>query len=77
MLTYAHSYVTIYDVCKHNGLDPIAIMDAICNSDISFGTNADTLMNRNQLQSIIDDNFDNVELDWSGLDDTVLISLGS
>jgi hypothetical protein len=77
MLVYSHNYVTLADVCKHNSLDYNEVLDAVSNSDISFGTNEDTLISRNQLQSIIDDNFDNVELDWNRLDDSVLISLGS
>jgi hypothetical protein len=77
MLVYSHNYVRLADVCKHNSLDYIEVIDAVSNSDISFGTNEDTLISRSQLQDIIDDNFDNVELDWNRLDDNVLISLGS
>ena len=64
------------DVCNHNGLNYSDVIEYVSQSDISFGTNEDTLMSRSQLQSIIDDNMDNVELDWARLDDTVLISLG-
>lgn len=77
MIVYSHNYVNIDDVCKHNGLDLDAVMEAICNSDVCFGTNEDTLISRSQLESILDDYFDNLELDWARLDDTVLISLGS
>lgn len=78
MLVYSHNYVTIKDICKHNNLDYPNVMDAICNSDISFGNNYDTLMCRSGLQAILDDWFENpVELDWARLDDTVLISLGN
>jgi hypothetical protein len=53
-------------------------MDAICNSNISFGTNYDTLMCRAELKVILDEWFESpVELDWARLDDSVLISLGS
>ena len=77
MIVYSHNYVRLADVCQYNDLDYIEVLDAVSSSDISFGTNADTIMSRSQLQSIIDDHFDNVELDWDRLDDSVLISLGS
>jgi|688.fasta_scaffold62954_11 hypothetical protein len=76
MIVYSHNYVTLMDVCKHNGLDYSDVIEYVSQSDISFGTNEDTLMSRSQLQSIIDDNMENVELDWGRLDDSVLISLG-
>ena len=48
-------------------------MDAISNSDISYGNNADTLMSANQLEDILGN-----KLDWDNHDeDTILISLGS
>lgn len=77
MIVYSHNYVTLQDVCKHNELDYNEVIEYVNQSDISFGTNEDTLMCRSQLQSIIDDNIDNIELDWGRLDDSVLISLGS
>jgi len=77
MKTYAHTYVDIRDVCQYNNLDILETMDAISNSHISFGTNADTLISQNQFRSIMEDFFDNVVLDFSRLDPTVLISLGS
>lgn len=77
MKIYAHTYVNILDVCQYNNLDFLETMDAISNSHISFGTNADTLISQNQFRSIMEDFFDNVVLDFSRLDPTVLISLGS
>jgi hypothetical protein len=80
MIVYSHNYVTLADVCRHNGLDYIEVLDAVSNSDISFGTNEDTLMSRSQLEDIIDNYIDieqHKELDWGKLDDSVLISLGS
>jgi hypothetical protein len=78
MIVYSHNYVTLADVCRHNGLDYTEVLDAVSNSDISFGTNEDTLMSRNQLQTIIDNYLEEeVDLDWAKLDDSVLISLGS
>ena len=78
MTVYSHNYVTLADVCKHNSLDYVEVLDAVSNSDISFGTNEDTLMSRRQLQDIIDSYLEEtVDLDWGRLDDSVLISLGS
>jgi len=78
MIVYSHNYVTLADICKHNSLDYTEVLDAVSNSDISFGTNEDTLMSRSQLQNIIDNYLEEEkDLDWAGLDDTVLISLGS
>jgi len=77
MIVYSHNYVTLADVCKHNSLDYVEVLDAVSNSDISFGTNEDTLMSRRQLQDIIDSYLEEtVDLDWGKLDDSVLISLG-
>ena len=77
MTVYSHNYVTIADVCGHNDLDYNEVMDAICNSDISFGTNWDTLISQAHLQSILDDHDFFVTLDFGGHDETVVISLGS
>lgn len=78
MILYSHNYVTLADVCKHNSLDYAEIMDAVSNSDVSFGTNEDTLVAQSTLQNILDNYFeDEVTLDWARFDDTVLISLGS
>lgn len=77
MITYSQECVTLFDVCQHNDLDYAEIIEAISNSDISFGTNYDTLISRHQLQDIIDDWNGTIQLDWDGLDDKVLISLGS
>lgn len=86
MIVYSHNYVTLVDVCRHNNLDYNEVLDAVSNSDISFGTNEDTLISRSQLQDIIDNYLEQdynkyqieqtVELDWGRLDDSVLISLG-
>jgi hypothetical protein len=77
MTVYSHNYVTLADVCRHNSLDYAEVLDAVSNSDISFGTNEDTLICRRQLQDIMDDWNGTIELDWGKLDDSVLISLGS
>jgi hypothetical protein len=78
MIVYSHNYITLRDVCKHNSLDIGEVMEAIGNSNVCFGANEDTLISRSQLQIILDNFFDyDIELDWRGLDDTVLVSLGS
>lgn len=80
MRSYSHTYLTLKDVCKHNELDYGIVMDAICNSDISFGTNFDTLITSEDLDNILY----NAEIVHNGLDydehdvdEHVLISLGS
>ena len=77
MKVFTYDCVTLGDVCEHNKLDYGDIMEAICNSDVSFGTNEDTLISQATLESILDDNDFIVDLDFGGLDDSVLISLGS
>ena len=77
MQSYTHRYLDIGHVCHFNDLDREKVMDAICNSDISFGNNWDTLISQEQLQSILDDHDFFVTLDFAGHDETVVISLGS
>ena len=73
MKSFTYTCLCISEVCKHNSLDIGEIMDEICASDVSFGTNADTLISVNQLEDII-----SLKLDWDNHDeDTILISLGS
>lgn len=62
--------VSIEDVCALNGLDVGDVMEAVCGSDVCFGTNADTLMYTSQLERAL-----GRTLDWGGLDD-VYVSLG-
>lgn len=78
MQTYAHTYVDIGDICKYNNLDVGEVMEAVSHSDVCFGTNFDTLISQEQLQSALDDYFDHqVILNFGKLDDTIVISLGS
>ena len=73
MKSFTYTCLDIGEVCKHNKLDIGEIMDEISASDVSFGTNADTLISANQLEDII-----SLKLDWDNHDeDTILISLGS
>jgi len=77
MKSYTWTYLDLREVCEHNKLDYGSVMDAISNSDVSFGTNTDTLISQETLQSILDDNDFGVELDFAKYDNTVVISLGS
>ncbi len=81
MKSYTWEYLDLREVCEHNKLDYGDVMEAICNSDISFGTNTDTLISQSQLESVINDSLkfdmDTIHLDFGGYDDTVVISLGS
>jgi len=81
MKSYTWTYLDLREVCEHNKLDYGSVMDAICSSDISFGTNADTLISQSQLESVINDNLkfgmDIIHLDFGEYDNTVVISLGS
>jgi hypothetical protein len=77
MKSYAWTYLDLREVCDYNQLNYSDVMDAISNSDVSFGTNTDTLISQETLQSIIDDNDFGVELDFAKYDNTVVISLGS
>jgi len=73
MKSFTYTCLDILEVCQHNNLEYDTVMDAISNSDISYGNNADTLMSANQLEDII-----SLKLDWDNHDeDTILISLGS
>ena len=79
MHTFTYRYLLIEDVCEHNKLDYDTVMIAISQSDISFGTNADTLMTTSQLETILADAQIAIDgLDYNNHDeDDILISLGS
>jgi hypothetical protein len=77
MKSYAWTYLDLREVCDYNQLNYGDVIDAISNSDVSFGTNTDTLISQETLQSILDDNDFGVELDFGRYDNTVVISLGS
>jgi hypothetical protein len=77
MKSYAHEYLDLREVCSYNSLDYSNVIDAVSNSDISFGTNYDTLISQEQLQAILDDNDFGVELEFGKYDNTVVIGLGS
>lgn len=78
MITYSHQYLDIRAVCEHNSLDVGEVMEAVSESDISFGTNYDTLISQYHLKDILENYFDReIELDFGGYDESVVISLGS
>jgi|LakMenE18May11ns_1017448.scaffolds.fasta_scaffold8428940_2 hypothetical protein len=71
MQTYTHEYITLADVCERNTLDYDHTLEEVSNSDVSFGTNADTLIHGYMLNAIL-----HLDLDFGDFDDDVLISLG-
>jgi hypothetical protein len=77
MQSYVWTFLDLREVCDYNQLDYGNVIEAICNSDVSFGNNADTLISQETLQYILDDNDFGVELDFGKYDNTVVISLGS
>jgi hypothetical protein len=77
MKSYAWEYLDLREVCDYNELDYGSVMEAISNSDISFGTNTDTLISQETLQSILDDNDFDIIVEFGKYDNTVVISLGS
>ena len=76
MKSYAWTYLDLKDVCDYNEVDYGSVIEAISNSDVCFGTNTDTLISQQQLQSILDDNDFDIVLQFGKYDDTVVISLG-
>jgi hypothetical protein len=73
MKSFTYTCLDISEVCEHNRLDLSNVMDTICNSDVSFGTNYDTLLSVNMLEDILE-----TRLDWNNHDeDNIYITLGS
>ena len=70
MKTFTIECVELEVLCELNKLDCHDVSDMISDSYISFGMNADTLLTKGQLESILDR-----ELDWEGSEE-ILISLG-
>ena len=80
MKTFSYSLLTLADVCDHNDIEYAKVMDAICDSDISFGNNYDTIMSSKQLEDILENAglmIDGLDYDNHDEDGFVLISLGS
>ena len=72
MKSFNHECLTLFDVCEYNELDYDSVLEMISDSDVSFGTNADTLVHGYRLNAIL-----NRDLSFDGFDDDILISLGS
>jgi len=60
MKTFNYTCVAFETVCEHFNLDPIAVSEALSNSDVSFGTNLDTLISMSRFSEILMD-FDVIE----------------
>lgn len=71
MKVTTYQCVSIADVCEHNNLNYDDVMDAISDSEVSYGNNADTLILGSWLKNLLD-----TDLDFDGHDDNVMISLG-
>ena len=72
MKSFTHECLTLFDVCEYNELDYDSVLSMISDSDVSFGTNADTLIYGYTLNAIL-----GRDLSFDGFDDDILISLGS
>lgn len=72
MKVFTYNCVSLADVCEQNTLDYDHVIEEVCHSDVSFGTNEDTLISQRMLEDILE-----LRLDFGGFDDSVLISLGS
>jgi hypothetical protein len=70
MKTFTIECVSLEALCEFNKLDIDAVFEAVSNSDISFGTNTDTLLTRSDLEDILEH-----KMEWEGSED-ILISLG-
>lgn len=78
MKTFYHECVRLVDYCDHNNLDYSEVMQMVCNSDVSFGNNYDTLIALPDLWMILEDYIDVTKLDDEDLNvHAVRISLGS
>ena len=79
METFTHTCVSLKDYCDHNKLDYSDVMQMVCDSDVSFGNNYDTLVALPDLWMILEDgDIDVQKLDDGGLNvHEVRISLGS
>jgi hypothetical protein len=69
METFDIKCVTLADLCDHNHIDFDIAMREIEASDVSFGTNDDTILSKNTIEKILGFPVD--------LPENVFISLGS
>lgn len=68
---FTYKCVTLKDFCDHVCWDYDEVLEGLLNSDISYGTNDDTLVRPDTLASIMEYDFPN------NFDADILISLGS
>jgi hypothetical protein len=64
-------YVELADYCEATGKNYVDVMEAVSNSDISFGTNADTFLTAGMLANILEEDVP------AGVESDLMISLGS
>ena len=72
METFTYHCVDLMGVCEINQLDYSEVMDQINASDVSFGTNDDTLITRKTMENIL-----GRAIEFGELPDNTMISLGS
>lgn len=79
MKSFSYECIELAEFCQHNDLDYTTVIDAVNNSDISFGTNYDTLLAPAQLEAILEDaDISTKDLSYDNYSsDCILISLGS
>ena len=79
MKTFTHDCIRLKDYCNHNNLNYEEVIEMVSNSDVSFGTNYDTLISIPDLWDILDENdIDVTKLDDGGVNvHYTRISLGS
>jgi hypothetical protein len=70
MDTFTYKCVTLKDFCDHVGWDYMYTVDCLLDSDISYGTNDDTLVRSDTLANICEVDFPN------NFDTDIFISLG-
>ena len=72
METFIYHCVDLMGVCEMNQLEYSDVVDRLNASDVSFGTNDDTLITRKTLENIL-----GTTLDFGDLPENTMISLGS
>jgi len=80
MKTFSYECIELAEFCEHNSLNYSNVIEAVNNSDISFGTNYDTIISHTQLESILEDAgiaIDGLDYNNHDADGLVLIALGS
>lgn len=70
MKTFTIKAVSIKDFCEHLGINYDDAIEAVSNSDVSYGTNDDTLVTVTNLCNILE-----MEVP-AGIDPKLFISLG-